>query len=192
MTDKMIAVPKELLEELRECAEICADDVRAHDLGEDSAETHFRQVGRACDALLREAPQPAAPVQKAQKEYSRDAERSEPVKVRPETDSEHIARDIREGRFPEKSDRKMVSADPVKVPTVSKLCGIRKENTMTEKMIDTNSLSYQIGAIGNRIHNIGSEHQNDKDLSERLGAIAYELWVIALKTNPHNGEQGGE
>lgn len=58
MTDKMIAVPMDLLEELRDCAEICADDVRAHDLGEDSAETHFRQVGRACDALLREAPQP--------------------------------------------------------------------------------------------------------------------------------------
>ena len=38
----------------------------------------------------------------------------EPVKVRPETDSEHIARDIREGRFPEKSDRKMVPAEPVK------------------------------------------------------------------------------
>lgn len=58
MTDK-IEVPMELLEELRDCAELCADYVRAHDLGEDSAETHFRQVGRACDALLREAPQPA-------------------------------------------------------------------------------------------------------------------------------------
>lgn len=41
---------------------------------------------------------------------------AEPVKVRPETDSEHIARDIREGRFPEKSDRKMVPAEPVKRP----------------------------------------------------------------------------
>lgn len=59
MTDKMIAVPRELLEELRDCAELCADDVREHDLGEDSAEAHFRQVGRACDALLREAPQPS-------------------------------------------------------------------------------------------------------------------------------------
>ena len=59
MTDKMIAVPRELLEELRDCAELCADDVRAHDLGEDSAEAEFRQVGRACDDLLREAAQPA-------------------------------------------------------------------------------------------------------------------------------------
>lgn len=42
---------------------------------------------------------------------------AEPVKVRPETLSEHIARDIREGRFPEKSDRKMVPAEPVKVPS---------------------------------------------------------------------------
>lgn len=42
---------------------------------------------------------------------------AEPVKVRPETLSEHIARDIREGRFPDKSDRKMVPAEPVKVPS---------------------------------------------------------------------------
>lgn len=52
MTDKMISVPMELLEELRECAELCADEARDHDLGEDSAEAYFRQVARACDALL--------------------------------------------------------------------------------------------------------------------------------------------
>lgn len=42
---------------------------------------------------------------------------AEPVKVRPETLSEHIARDMREGRFPDKSERKMVPAEPVKVPS---------------------------------------------------------------------------
>ena len=30
--------------------------------------------------------------------------------LRPETDAEHIARDMREGRFPQRSDRLMVSA----------------------------------------------------------------------------------
>lgn len=49
------------------------------------------------------------------------AKAAEPAKVRPETLSEHIARDIREGRFPEKSDRKMVPAEPVKVPSDAEL-----------------------------------------------------------------------
>ena len=39
---------------------------------------------------------------------------TEPVEERPETTSEHIARDIREGRFPKKSERQTVPAEPVK------------------------------------------------------------------------------
>lgn len=66
--------------------------------------------------------QPAEPVDKSKnlqgsvvdKAEEMQGQPAEPVKMRPETDSEHIARDIREGRFPEKSDRKMVPAEPVK------------------------------------------------------------------------------
>lgn len=67
------------------------------------------------------APQPAEPCASLMSDKTAcgsengdcDSQPDEPVKERPETTSEHIARDIREGRFPGKSERQTVPAEPV-------------------------------------------------------------------------------
>ena len=41
------------------------------------------------------------------------------------------------------------------------------------------ALAREIGDIGNQIHNLGCEHQNDEELSARLGTIASALWSLS-------------
>lgn len=36
-------------------------------------------------------------------------------------------------------------------------------------------------ALGDEIHNLGTKHQNDEELSATLGAIAVRLWKLAAK-----------
>lgn len=45
--------------------------------------------------------------------------------------------------------------------------------------IPDDSLMAQVGEIGNQLHNLGCERQNDEDLAERLGELRDRLWTLA-------------
>lgn len=50
------------------------------------------------------------------------------------------------------------------------------------QILDDDSLARQIGEIGNQVHNLGCDHQNDEDLSERLATLACALWGLAQRS----------
>ena len=50
--------------------------------------------------------------------------------------------------------------------------------------VDDRSLQFRIGEIGNQVHNIACEHQDDEDLSERLADLRSRLWAIAQELAP--------
>lgn len=83
MTDKMIEVPRELLEELRDSACWSADCVRKNDCGEDSAEMHYRMLAIACDKLLR------APAKEAVTPASHTDNEGEPLPSNPDDTCPH-------------------------------------------------------------------------------------------------------
>jgi len=47
--------------------------------------------------------------------------------------------------------------------------------------MDDNCPAARIGEIGNQVHNLGCDYQNDEDLSDELGQVAVTLWDIAKK-----------
>jgi len=40
----------------------------------------------------------------------------------------------------------------------------------------------RIGSLGNQVHNLGCEYQNDEEISDELGKIASALWELARKS----------
>src|SRR5690606_28318846 len=58
MTDKMIPVPRELLEELRDCANDCFNYDSALAYSRSTRVNFYEGLMEQCDALLREAAQP--------------------------------------------------------------------------------------------------------------------------------------
>ena len=51
-------------------------------------------------------------------------------------------------------------------------------------LLDETSIRAKIGEIGNQIHNLACEHQNDDALSEHLGELRSQLWALATFTPP--------
>ena len=47
--------------------------------------------------------------------------------------------------------------------------------------MDDNCPAARIGELGNQVHNLGCDYQNDEDLSDELGQVAVTLWDIAKK-----------
>ena len=45
--------------------------------------------------------------------------------------------------------------------------------------MDDNCSSARIGDLGNLVHNLGCDYQNDEDLSDKLGRLAIMLWDLA-------------
>ena len=56
--------------------------------------------------------------------------------------------------------------------------------------MDDTSLAAQVGEIGNQIHNLACDHQNDEDLAERLGELRSQLWALA-QTAPATPSSAG-
>ena len=52
------------------------------------------------------------------------------------------------------------------------------------EILDDTSPRAVVGEIGNQIHNIGCEYQENWGLSERLGEIASECWSVAQQLSP--------
>ncbi len=54
------------------------------------------------------------------------------------------------------------------------------------EILDERSARAQVGEIGNQIHNIGCELQDNEELQERLGELASRAWKVAqgLSTEP--------
>lgn len=52
-----------------------------------------------------------------------------------------------------------------------------------EALVDDDSLSRQIEDLGNQIHNLGCEHQNDEELSERLQELRTTAWELARRAD---------
>lgn len=50
--------------------------------------------------------------------------------------------------------------------------------------IADDSLQALLGGIGNELHNLGCEHQNDEALRHRLGELSSRLWTIAATPAP--------
>jgi len=48
-------------------------------------------------------------------------------------------------------------------------------------LLDDNCPAARIGELGNQVHNLGCDYQNDEDLSDELGQVAVTLWDIAKK-----------
>jgi hypothetical protein len=54
------------------------------------------------------------------------------------------------------------------------------QSTSEEPQIMSNDcLRAKIGEIGNEIHNLGCDHQNDEDLLDRLSKLSIALWDLA-------------
>lgn len=49
-------------------------------------------------------------------------------------------------------------------------------------ILDDSSLRSQIGGIGNEIHNLSCEHQNNEKLSDRLSDLSSRLWKLAQES----------
>ena len=47
--------------------------------------------------------------------------------------------------------------------------------------MNDNCPAARIGEIGNQVHNLGCDYQNDEDLSDELGQVAVTLWDLAKK-----------
>ena len=47
--------------------------------------------------------------------------------------------------------------------------------------MDDNCPAARINELGNQVHNLGCEYQNDEDLSDELGKFASSLWDLAKK-----------
>ena len=47
--------------------------------------------------------------------------------------------------------------------------------------MDDNCPAARIGELGNQVHNLGCDYQNDEDLSDELGQVAVTLWDLAKK-----------
>ena len=47
--------------------------------------------------------------------------------------------------------------------------------------MDDNCPAARIGELGNQVHNLGCDYQNDEDLSDELGQVAVTLWGLAKK-----------
>ena len=47
--------------------------------------------------------------------------------------------------------------------------------------MDDNCPAARIGELGNQVHNLGCDYQNDEDLSDELGQVAVTLWDLAEK-----------
>jgi hypothetical protein len=62
------------------------------------------------------------------------------------------------------------------------------------QIMSDDCLSAKIGEIGNQIHNLGCEHQNDEDLSDRLSTLSIALWDLAkhAPTVPAEPDWNGE
>lgn len=45
--------------------------------------------------------------------------------------------------------------------------------------LDDSSMRARIGALGNELHNIATEHQNDEELATALGSIVSRLWELS-------------
>ena len=56
--------------------------------------------------------------------------------MRPETDMEHIARDMREARFPERSERQVVPAETQAAPDVARLVEAAKAHVDARRLVD--------------------------------------------------------
>ena len=70
-----------------------------------------------------------------------------------------------------------------------------RKQALPELMPD-DCLAARIDEIGNQVRNLGCDYQNNEDLSERLGAIAADLWALAKKApiEPvahHKGQEPG-
>ena len=63
-----------------------------------------------------------------------------------------------------------------------------EQSQRVPEITDDDSLAREIGEIGNQVHNLGCEHQNDEELSDQLGAIASSLWGLAGR-DPAKGHQ---
>ena len=50
------------------------------------------------------------------------------------------------------------------------------------KPMDDNCPAARIGELGNQVHNLGCDYQNNEDLSEKLGRLAIMLWNLAKVT----------
>jgi len=48
--------------------------------------------------------------------------------------------------------------------------------------MDDNCPAARIGELGNQVHNLGCDYQNDEDLSDKLGILAIMLWDLAKVT----------
>ena len=45
--------------------------------------------------------------------------------------------------------------------------------------MDDNCPAARIGELGNQVHSLGCDYQNDEDLSDKLGKVAVMLWDLA-------------
>ena len=54
---------------------------------------------------------------------------------------------------------------------------------LREALLDDDSLSAQIGDLGNQIHNLGCTYQNEEDLSERLEELRSTAWKLARRAD---------
>ena len=51
-------------------------------------------------------------------------------------------------------------------------------------ILDDTSARALVGEIGNQIHNVGCEYQDNEGLSERLGEMASQCWSVAQQLSP--------
>lgn len=56
---------------------------------------------------------------------------------------------------------------------------VPKDAVRAASPIDDESLARQIGEVGNQVHNLGCEQQNNEALSDRLAELANDLWKLA-------------
>jgi hypothetical protein len=72
----------------------------------------------------------------------------------------------------------------------------RPDQSISEEhqIISDDCLRAKIGEIGNQLYNFGCEHQNDKDLSDRLLTLSTALWDLAkhVPTEPAEPDWNGE
>jgi len=55
--------------------------------------------------------------------------------------------------------------------------------------MDDNCPAARIGELGNQVHNLGCDYQNDEDLSDELGQVAVTLWDLAKKAGTRTDAQ---
>ena len=55
--------------------------------------------------------------------------------------------------------------------------------------MNDNCPAARIGELGNQVHNLGCDYQNDEDLSDELGQVAVTLWDLAKKAETRTDAQ---